>query len=469
MRFIQLFKMFSFLIFLFVVYYHVYSLKALLNRSSCLARPVVGLNGEKPFSSYPKYNVDELYREEHKKIDNSDGNQRCERYGLALYNGTKPRRIFFGATVADDNWEMFLIHAIEAYDIYHMAVFVESNTTFLNTPRALRFKDSEESNKLRYAKLFGPKTQIFIDHWLVDMPDLVEMTRESEQRNEIIKRWKEEGMTVDDVGILSDIDEMYSRDFLRALQTCDFPELRPNQDCHKPKILPSAIAFEASPLCIKQERWFHPDAIAGQCIDGIGDPSERVVPLRDHRRRFGERDESYGKSYLDSFPEAVVKLGRYPLFNGPDFRTVIGDRGYLYNVVNESLSSEDAIVGAAYHLHNWFSDFKVLRHKYMTYGHPDDEVMEKSLSQMGEDLDIMVRCSRDIGNDVVSNDWAMQYYEGVQDLQGNRPIFFLNKSYTTLRHNNLRELVFRDEAEFGSSYDKSGNLVEAKMSPNDNE
>ena len=366
---------------------------------------MVEIDGKKHISSYPEYEVDEIYREEHERVDNDDENRRCERYGLPVYNGTKPRRIFFGATIANENWEMFLIHAIEVYDIYHMAVFVESNTTFLNTPRDLRFKDSEESNLLRYSKVFGPKTQIFIDHWLVDMPDLVKITRESEQRNEIIKRWKAEGMTEDDVGILSDIDEMYSRDFLRAIQTCDFPELRPNQDCHHPKILPSTIFFEASPFCMKKKIWFHPDAIGGQCIDGIGDPTDRVVPLRDHRRRFGERHVSYGKLDSKSFPEAVVKLGRYPLFNGPDFRTVHGDRGHLYNLVNGTAYGANAVIGAAYHLHNWFSDLKIVRHKYMTYGHPDKRVMEKTLSQMAEDLDLMVRCSRDLGNDNVSDNW----------------------------------------------------------------
>jgi hypothetical protein len=101
-------------------------------------------------------------------------------------------------------------------------------------------------------------------------------------------------MTSEDVGVVADIDEVFSRDFLRAVQTCDFPELNPGQSCQKPKICPSTIAFEGSPYCIKKKEWFHPDIISGQCVEGIGDPTERIVPLRTFKRRYGERDLSYG-------------------------------------------------------------------------------------------------------------------------------------------------------------------------------
>jgi Glycosyltransferase family 17 len=406
----------------------------------------------------PKYEINDLYRNEHKKVDNDDGNQRCARYGLKLFNGTKPRRIFFGATIADENWEVFLIHAIEAYDIYHVVALVESNTTFMNTPRDLRFynKNADAYNLLLSSELFGPKTQMFLDPWLVDFPDLTGLTRESEQRNEILKRWKEQGMTPDDLGILSDIDEVFSRDFLRAVQTCDFPELRPNQSCQRPKIIPSSIFFEATPLCIKKEPWYHPDVISGQCIEGIGDPSERMVPLRDHRRRYGERHQSYGKRDPNMYPRSVRKQGRYPLFNGPDFRTVKADRGLRYNLVKKSIHDSEAVLGAAYHLHNWFTDLKVLRHKYMTYGHPDAAVMEKTLSQVSTDLYLLVRCIRELGNDdKVKDDWA-KYYEQGKRMQGNRPIFFLNTTYISQRHELVNDMIRRDEAEFGTNYDKDG-------------
>jgi Glycosyltransferase family 17 len=403
------------------------------------------------FQNIPHYEVDELYKNAQKKIDDENGNKRCARFGLKISNNTKPRRIFFGATVADDNWDVFLIHSVEAYDVYHVAVFVESNTTFTATPRTLRFHNSEESNLILSSKIFGPKTQAFIDPWLVDWPDLVGMNREAEQRNAILKRWQKEGMRPEDVGIMSDIDEVISRDFLRAIQICDFPELRPDQDCHRPKIVPSCIAYEATPYCIKRAKWFHPDVISGQCIDGIGDPTERVVPLRKHRRRYGERDPLYGKRSLHAYPDAVRSLGRYPLFNGPDIRTVVGNRNLLYNVINASVNDTHAVTGVAYHLHNWFSDFKILRQKYMTYGHANKRVMNQTLAQIGVALAMLVRCVKQLGNQANRIDWERDYIEEGWNMTTTLPIYFLNNTYVSMRHDLVKKIIRRDEAEFGAN------------------
>jgi hypothetical protein len=110
----------------------------------------------------------------------------ARRYGLAPYGGP-PRRIFFGTLVADENWDVFRMHAIEIYGIYHVAVFIEANTTFMATPRKLRFKDSEERDLLAASGMFGNNTHIYFDYWLHDWPELEGMDRESEQRNTIIR------------------------------------------------------------------------------------------------------------------------------------------------------------------------------------------------------------------------------------------------------------------------------------------
>jgi hypothetical protein len=156
--------------------------------------------------------------------------------------------------------------------------------------------------------------------------------------------------------------------------------------------------------------------------------------LRDHHRRYGERALSYGKYDLNAYPDAVRSLGRYPLFNGPDICIVVGDRGLLYDAVDTSLYGEHAVTGVAYHLHNWFPDLSILRKKYMTYGHADKHVMKKTLTQMSEDLDLLVRCTRDLGNSANTKQWKRDYFDEGQKIKGNRPIFFLNKSYSTLRH-----------------------------------
>jgi hypothetical protein len=75
----------------------------------------------------PKFNVDPMYQAEHERIDTENPQVKCQRYGLAPYGGP-PRRIFFGSLVADENWDVFRMHAIEIYGIYHVAVFIEANT-----------------------------------------------------------------------------------------------------------------------------------------------------------------------------------------------------------------------------------------------------------------------------------------------------------------------------------------------------
>jgi Glycosyltransferase family 17 len=405
------------------------------------------------------FEVDDLFRDHQRKIDKFNTSKRCYRYGLDVYNGN-PRRLFFGSMVADENWEVFQMHAIEAYDVYHVAVFVESNTTHTVTPRKLRFQNSEERDQILKSRLFGPKTNVVIDFWLEDWPELTYMDRESEQRNAIIHRWKKEGMTRDDVAIMADIDEVFSRDFLRALQTCDFPEFRPEQSCHRPKICPSTMSFEGTPLCIKKKDWFHPDVISGQCVEGIGDPTERIVPLRNHHRMYGERHETYGKLNLEKYPDHVHKVGRYPLFNGPDIRTVHGDRGMQYNWKHIDSNDTFGVYGVAYHFHNWFSDHLALRQKYLTYAHGDASIMKKTLSQGGEDLDLMVRCVRDIGNEANPNSWKRDYYEKGWEVKGPRPIFFQNKTYVKMRHALVQKMVHKDEAVYGSSYDEDNKWVE---------
>lgn len=410
----------------------------------------------------PTFQIDDIYQDEQRRIDQENASTRCDRYNLKPYDGP-PRRIFFGTMIADDNWEVFVMHAIEVFGIYHVAAFVESNTTHMAVPRELRFKDSEEGDLLLQSGMFGPKTQVSLDLWLEDMPDLKWMNRESEQRNTIIKRWKDAGMLPEDVGIMSDIDEVFSRDFLRAVQTCDFPELQPDSSCHRPKIVPAALSFEISPFCINKKPWFHPDIIAGQCVDGIGDPTERVTPLRNHQRRYGERHKSYGMRDLNNYPEAVHKSGRYPLFTGPDIRTVHGDRGYPYNFKDLTGDMITAAYGVAYHFHNWFLDGQVLRYKYLTYAHSDSDVERKTLSQIGGEVDAAVRCAKGFDNEANPYNWALAYYPDGRSITGPRPIFFLNETYLEERHKLLQEIVRLDEAKYGSSYDSNGTWIEHSL------
>jgi hypothetical protein len=141
---------------------------------------------------------------------------------------------------------------------------VESNTTHMATPRKMRFRDTPKAELLQHSSMFVNQTRVIIDYWLEDMPDLVRMDRETEQRSTIVKIWNQEGTTERDIALMVDLDEVVSRDFLRALQVCDFPQLTLQKDqpsCQTPKLVLSAIQFKASPFCIKRHEWYHPDVI----------------------------------------------------------------------------------------------------------------------------------------------------------------------------------------------------------------
>jgi hypothetical protein len=366
--------------------------------------------------------------------------------------------------VANENWEVFKIHAVETYDMYHTAVFVESNTTHMAGPRKMNFYDSLKKDILQRSGMMGKSTKVMFRYWLLGMPvpNLIYMDRESEQRNTIITGWKDAGMTEEDVGLMADIDETFSRDFLRAIQTCDFVQLRTeDKSCKAPKVIPMALSFEVSPWCLKKKEWFHPDVIAGHCVEGIGDPTERVVPLRMISRSWGERSMKYGLLSNIQYPEQVLKSGLNPLFSGPDIRTVHGDRGPPENFKDRPDDHDTAAYGVAYHFHNWFKDGATIRNKYLTYAHAGEDVEEKTLSQLSGDMDIFVRCAKGLDNDANPNDNMEEiYFEGWK-IEGPRPIYFLNKTYSHARHADAIRMMEADEEKYGTSYAPNGTWIES--------
>jgi hypothetical protein len=418
--------------------------------------------------------VNPLYQAEYERIDHGvTAEERCAAFGLKPNepnpdgsSGTSPqqRRLFFGSLIADESWELINILATEVYNVYHVVALVESNTTHTITPRKMRFHGNTElEHFLRSGAMFGNQTRFMLDYFMEHMPRVTYLNRDYEQMTPVVKMWKDAGMTVDDVGIIADLDEVPSRDFLRALQVCDFPQFRPGQDCQYPKICLHTTQFESSPQCIKTREWYHPDIISGQCFGEIGDPTERVVPLRDVDRQYGMRVQSYGKDDPDSFPQAVKDSGRFPLFAGRDVREVAGCRG-LTNYQNRPGHGETAVFSAAYHFHNWFDDFRFLRHKYKTYSHATDKAIKSPLSEITEDLDMMVRCARNLGNKVKVGDSGDYYFSEelgrIPELGGNRPIFFVNETYTIERHAMLQKMVAEDEEKFGTSYPVGENKTE---------
>jgi Glycosyltransferase family 17 len=214
----------------------------------------------------PSFLIDDLYRKEQERIDAKPPEERCAAFGVSPIPNAKlnRRRLFFGSMLADENLDVLTIHAMEAHGIYHAVAFVESNTTHSGAARTMRFHNAtKEEMWIRHSNMFGNETKVLVEYWLEDMPGLKGMDREVEQRQPIVTMWKRAGMTRDDVAVMADVDEIPSRNFLRALQECDFPELQRQElpSCQKPKMLLSTLVFESSPHCISKRGWYHPDVI----------------------------------------------------------------------------------------------------------------------------------------------------------------------------------------------------------------
>ena len=193
-----------------------------------------------------------------------------------------------GLLIADDSWHAIAAVAMEVYGIYTAAVFVEGNRTQNGTQRNLRFEQgSIAHNILVESNLFGPDTRIFLDQFSFEgKVDGKGLIREQMQRSRIIELWKEAGMTEHDVGVIADADETPTRDFLRAVQSCVFPQLDPElQNCAKARVVAASMAFEGSPECMTTtKKWLQPSLILGKCIDGIGDARYSLKDSQRQRR-----------------------------------------------------------------------------------------------------------------------------------------------------------------------------------------
>lgn len=382
--------------------------------------------------------------------------ERCQRYGLtyspmALPGKGKParrRRIFFGSLIADDTWHSIGAHAAEVYGLYHTAVFIESNLTQMLTPREMRFEAGSLNHELLVSSgIFGAKTRVSVDSFDNRDWNLRELIRENVQRSLILKTWRRNGMTKDDIGIVSDVDEFFTRDFLLAAMTCDVPEFRPGQNCHKPKVVATSLVLESTPECITDRRyWFHPDMISGECIETIGNATDREPAPREYGNgKLGRRMEGKGQFLKDW--EKLPKRTRYPLWTPADFRSAEG--GIQYGEANAAKPGE--IFHTAFHLHNYFSDLAELRHKYKTYGHPVLGADSKALGRLHDDVNGAVMCAM---NRTSTNAKTLFVHGGWEAYlnQGRRiPLLHANEKYRQSHLDELRTSIAEDESKYGEA------------------
>jgi len=237
---------------------------------------------------------------------------RCAQFeSLLKYGGkTKRRRIFAGGLIADDSWHVIGANALETYGIFHSVAFIESNRTQSFEPRPLRFTPGSEELRILQSGIYGPNTPVYVENFVYEQKEIA-MTREHMMRQTILEEWKRLGMTREDIGIIFDVDEVPSRDFLRAAQICDPPEEHwrsdYNQTCRSPMIRLSFPMFEGSPKCIHKgndqtvfKRFVSSSMVIGACIEGIGDSDRHTPALREkvdvNGKVHGGRKKGYGRN-----------------------------------------------------------------------------------------------------------------------------------------------------------------------------
>ncbi|KAL7475554.1 hypothetical protein ACHAW6_001465 [Cyclotella cf. meneghiniana] len=423
-------------------------------------------------------------------INHTVERQRCARYGLTYTPRTARRRIFWGASIADDTWHIIAAQALETYGLFHTVAFVESNRTSMGNPRHLRF-DEGTRNKQRLITIFGQQATVSVDYYVNedDGPNqLVSLEREHDQRALILQRWKKNGMTPHDIGYLSDTDEMFSRDFLRAMQICHVPQFisdgsEGHSRCAKPKVYGLAAIFEGSPGCVSAEEIYHPALMIGECIDGIGNSTLHPTPTRNNHRAYSWRTDNYtyhtyySALHTQDYPPPHKNIPTnvyFPLFNAADFRRTPG--GFFYGNDNVPL-----YVG--YHIHNFFDDIRVLRQKYLTYGHAQTDALTKPLADLNREVNLMVRCAVDAGDADAMDGSVMEKYKnkddrrkhaimrrkgGLQFLKranygwngGAVPLAFRIQEYVDARHDEMVAMVHADETARLRAASKTQNKIE---------
>jgi len=267
-----------------------------------------------------------------------------------------------------------------------------------------------------------------------------------------------------DVGVIADADEAWTRDYLLAAMHCEIPELitGPAQSCKKPKIIASTLNFESSPECIPQKRiGYHPDMMIGECIEFIGDPNlhkpmPRIYTQPDNPNqlyRSAGLQVGYGSGNDWSLFDPGNNKTHFPLWTAGDFRQRVGGVQISMSENTESQYGWQAanyngqpVRFTAYHFHNWFSDIKTLRFKYLSYGHNDKRAMNVSLGMLNHDLNLTVKCVMG-RND--TGDRRERIQGGFAALVGPVPELFKDRAYRSKRQQLLKEMIAADEATHG--------------------
>lgn len=139
---------------------------------------------------------------------------RCASYNFPYTNRTTRRRLFLGTLLADDSFEVLTAVSTEIYNIFHTVSFIESNYTHNLTPRNMRFHGPHlggNENLYKLYQMYGPETKVSVDYYSSHMTGGHDLLRDFVQREGNNFRWKMNGMREDDVAVVGDTDETFTR------------------------------------------------------------------------------------------------------------------------------------------------------------------------------------------------------------------------------------------------------------------
>jgi hypothetical protein len=252
-------------------------------------------------------------------------------------------------------------------------------------------------------------------------------------RNEIVKVWKELGMTVDDVGYMSNIDDIFARDYIKAIHHCELPEMK--YDLHhclynRVKVFGNNQVYETSPECVSRtKRYEHPDMMIGACIEGIGDETAHVLAPRDETGIYREK----GWNCEDRETEKDIKDSKFPLWSGADIRGLCGGRQATLRAVKHQHYT-------AFHFRNFYNTARDMRLKVTT----EEELYDKSMDDLGEDpMRVTYRCIKDIPDE--QNAVWKREPGGYSVLKPMTPLYFANDAYRAAAHERATKKILDDE------------------------
>jgi hypothetical protein len=365
---------------------------------------------------------------EHTKIDVFDNVQRCRRYGYAYTAALeRQRRIFYGAILEDEPWELLEILAAESYGTFEAMVFLEPSRDRYAQPRTLLRLEATAILQ----QMFGI-ANIRVIPYVNDDTSITGDLRADTAREDIVKGWKDMGMTVDDVGYMSNIDDIFARDYIRAIQHCELPEMK--YDLHhclhnRVKVFANNQVYETSPECVsKTKKYEHPSMMIGACIQGIGsEESNRLAP-RDDTGIYRKE----GWTCADRSEEKDIKDQKYPLWTGADMRTLCGGRqGTLRASMHQQYTG--------FHFRNFYRSAKEMRLLYTT----EDQVYAQSLDDMGEDMRVTYRCIKETPDE--QSAVVKRVPGGFSDLKPMTPIYLRDAKYRAAVHERAKAKILADE------------------------